>query len=466
MFGLQLDQVGVAIVTAFIMLVSWCVTHYFGRKTTKSKAIQTHYPRCKTTESKIIQTIDNKKVAQTQTNLVKTSCAQTDTKFTELLTNHGNKKVGLHEKFDKFCETCEASTGNEAVGFCKMCEKFMCLSCCKHHEKIPLSMNHVLLGKQKFKGMRNQTKMFDKRFVLLQNYHFTGCVCTYSSQFCTSGYSVHIQTRCLTLDVTDNLNSFRCLVQKYNKRTNKHELAFQWQDKMSRQFHEKTIWVKYCTPVDICTYRYTSKGEKNIFGWYFTIPKEQKICKCTNDADLAADLESFRTCGECHGIAVFNEGLAISLQISTNYSLPEWQVQFISFNGEVRRQICFDNEGEPLFKEPKHLTSNDAEDILFVSDQGNHSIIALDIKGYTLFKYTHETIKTPLGLTCDDEGNIYVASGNKVVQIDQHGTKSRVILSSKEGNDVELIDVCYSKVTNELAVLSKSAEVTVLKPLP
>jgi hypothetical protein len=119
-----------------------------------------------------------------------------------------------------------------------------------------------------------------------------------------------------------------------------------------------------------------------------------------------------------------------------------------------------------LFKEPKHLTSNDARDILFVSDQGNHSVIALDIKGYILFKYTHETIQNPRGLTCDNEGNIYVASEDKVIQIDQHGSKSQVILSSKEKQFEKLIDVCYSTYASELGVLSESAEVTILKPLP
>jgi hypothetical protein len=178
------------------------------------------------------------------------------------------------------------------------------------------------------------------------------------------------------------------------------------------------------------------------------------------------DVEFFHTCGKCYGLADFNDGLAISLNIQSNYSLPEWQVQFISYDGTVRKQICFDNEGGPLFKEPKHLTSNDGQDILFVSDQGNHSIMALDIKGYTLFKYTHDTIQTPRGITCDDEGNIYVASENKVVQIDQHGTKSRVILNTKDEQFNLVIDVCYNKFTSELGVLSKSSDMTILKPLP
>jgi hypothetical protein len=213
------------------------------------------------------------------------------------------------------------------------------------------------------------------------------------------------------------------------------------------------------TPASICTFKNTSQEK---FGWYFTIPDQQMIYKNAEKTDV----EFIRTCGKCYGRAVFNEGLAISLNIPTKYSLPEWQVQFISYEGTVDKQICFDNEGGPLFQKPKHLTSNDAQDILFVSDQGNHSVIALDTKGYTLFKYMHDTIRTPRGITCDDEGNIYVASENKVVQIDQHGTKSRVILNTKEKLNNLVIDVCYNKFTSELGVLSESSEITILKPLP
>ena len=123
---------------------------------------------------KVAETQTNKvtAVAKTQTsNLVTTNCAQTETmRFTERLTNYGDKKVDLCDKFDKFCETCDANMENKAVGFCKMCEKFMCLKCCKHHEKIPLLESHVLLGKDKFKGLRNEKKLFDKCMCFLSTF--------------------------------------------------------------------------------------------------------------------------------------------------------------------------------------------------------------------------------------------------------------------------------------------------------
>jgi hypothetical protein len=319
----------------------------------------------------------------------------------------------------------------------------------------------VLLGKDKFKGLRNERKLFDKSYAVFDNYCFQEYIyyeTYYPNYICKKEekYDSNNQLLCLAQNIDDVWNSIGCFVQKIIAR---YELVLLCKDNKSRERKERSILSGRYTPAGICTFKNASQKS---FGWYFTIPDQQKIYKYANKTDA----EIVRTCGKCYGIAVFNEGLAISSNIPTNYSLPEWQVQFISYDGTVRKQICFDNEGGPLFKEPTHLTSNDAEDILFVSDQGNHSIIALDIKGYTLFKYTHDSIKTPRGITCDDEGNIYVASENKVVQIDQHGTKSRVILSTKEKQSNRVIDVCYNKFTSELGVLSRSSEMTILKPLP
>jgi hypothetical protein len=308
-----------------------------------------------------------------------------------------------------------------------MCEKFMCLNCCKHHEKIPLLESHVLLGKDKFKGLRNEKKMFEKTFVLFDNYCFHQCVSDQTNYTDCRKYDHNNQLLCLAQNLDDTWNSIGCFVKldEDNPLVYIYKLMLLWQENKSGEMKERSILPGNYTPAGICTFKNASQKS---FGWFFTIPDQQKIYKYADKTDV----ENLRTCGKCYGIAVFSEGLAISLNIRSKYSLPEWQVQFISYDGTVRKQICFDNDGEPLFKEPKHLTSNDAQDILFVSDHGNHSVIALDIKGYTLFKYMHDSIKTPRGITCDDEGNIYVATVNKVVQIDQHGSKSRVILNTKE----------------------------------
>jgi hypothetical protein len=304
MDGFQFDHVGVAIVTALVMFVTWYITQYLN---------------CKA-----------KKVAETQTMEVNTSCAQTETmRFTERLTIYGDKKVDLRDKFDKFCEI-----GNEAVGFCKMCEKCMCLNCCKHHEKIPLSESHVLLGKDEFKGLRNGKKMFDKSFTLFDNYCFQKNVYYRNSHYSQSIYDSNKQLLCLAQNIDDVWNSIGCFVQKVIA---DYELMLLWHDNKSRETKESSKLSGSHTPAGICTLRNTFQKS---FGWFFTIPARQKIYKYTDKTCV----EFFHTCGKCYGIAVFNEGLAISLNIPTKYSLPEWQVQFISYEGIVRKQICLDNQ--------------------------------------------------------------------------------------------------------------------------
>jgi hypothetical protein len=303
----QFIQVWTAFVTLFVIFITYFATRYLGRKTTLSKDTQTVKPT--------------------------TNSAQTETmRFTEHLTNYGAKKVNFREKFDKFCETCEATIANEAVGFCKMCEKFLCLNCCKHHEKIPLSESHVLIGKDKFTKVRIQKKLFEKKFVTLQNYRFYQCESEYCRKYprrsCTRDHD--IQPFCLTPNVDERGNSIGCFMKKKEKKKD-YKLMLQWQNNLSGYEKEICILSKDYTPAD---------NTISSTAYYFTIPYEQKICKYAIDN---ADVEFIHTCGKCYGIAVFDEGLATTINIATSYSIPEWQVQFITFKGYVNKSCQKDS---------------------------------------------------------------------------------------------------------------------------
>jgi hypothetical protein len=159
-------------------------------------------------------------------------------RFTERLTNYGDNKVELRDKFDKFCEICEANIGNEAVGFCKMCENFMCLNCCKHHEKIPLSESHVLIGKDKFKGVKNERKLFDKSFTIFDNECFQKKSFFYRNSYSLqSRYDCNKQQLGLAQNIDDVWNSIGCFVQKT---VADYELMLLWQDNKSKEIKEIT----------------------------------------------------------------------------------------------------------------------------------------------------------------------------------------------------------------------------------
>lgn len=92
-------------------------------------------------------------------------------------------------------------------------------------------------------------------------------------------------------------------------------------------------------------------------------------------------------------------------EIETEYT---YVYRYISFISESR--LCFSN-GTPA------------------------SVQCIDIDGNLIFTYQHENLKGPYGITCDDEGVIYVAerSLNSVHQISPDGKFVKYLLSTEDG---------------------------------
>lgn len=92
-------------------------------------------------------------------------------------------------------------------------------------------------------------------------------------------------------------------------------------------------------------------------------------------------------------------------EIETEYTFV---YRYISFISESR--LCFSN-GTPA------------------------SVQCIDIDGNLIFTYQHENLKGPYGITCDDEGVIYVAerSLNSVHQISPDGKFVKYLLSTEDG---------------------------------
>ncbi|XP_045205675.2 uncharacterized protein LOC123557933 [Mercenaria mercenaria] len=467
----------IGLITVSVVLAS-CVKFRFRRPTRHSYIDVKRQNRQRKYELRLMK--DVKQNRGTQTDPRKTSSVTVQTKictFTERITNFGTEQINSSEIFDNCCEICVPNAEKEAVGFCKSCEKFMCLNCCKHHEKIPLSDSHTLLGKENYQKVKEKNPKISNQLVPVQRYSFEECQSTECN--CRKDHSIEI-FGLGNIPVSGEI----CCILKTN--SNGWKLSYKYQDDNTGAMQDSEILRQNSRANDFCTLEhYVNRSLKDINknAIYFTMPQATTVWKYKCDREILKNVpvnsyarysntnkssttEAFYKNGQCFGIAAFDKGLAISLFIQTSYALPDWQVQYVTFTGAVKKQIYYDNKDQPLFKEPKHLTSNDAQNVLYVSDQGANSIIALDPKGTVLFKFIHETIKCPQGLTRDDEGNIYVACDNKVIQINQHGTKSRIILSSDEAEPKMLIDVCFNKVSQKFAVVNKSAEVTVFKFLP
>lgn len=103
--------------------------------------------------------------------------------------------------------------------------------------------------------------------------------------------------------------------------------------------------------------------------------------------------------------------------------------------------LVMDMEGSPLGEIETEFTyvyryiSFISKSRLCFSNGTPASVQCIDIDGSLIFTYQHENLKGPYGITCDDEGVIYVAerSSNYVHQISPDGKFVKCLLSRKDG---------------------------------
>ncbi|CAC5386605.1 unnamed protein product [Mytilus coruscus] len=99
-------------------------------------------------------------------------------------------------------------------------------------------------------------------------------------------------------------------------------------------------------------------------------------------------------------------------------------------------------------------------DKLFYTDYRNHSVTCCDYHGNILWTfYDPSVLMSPLGISVDNDGNVYVAGNytNNVVIISPDGQRYRQLLSSDDGlRNPWSLD--YDKSTNELLVANRFNE--------
>lgn len=209
---------------------------------------------------------------------------------------------------------------------------------------------------------------------------------------------------------------------------------------------------QFILPGDICTSRKSNEC-------YFTIPCKRTVYKFK---DHDTYYEMFKTSGSCFGIACFDGGFAVSMEIKTEVNMiSEWQIQLFDKKCNLKFQIYYDSSESdfiPIFKKPLFLASNFEESILFVSDKKKNAVIALNTDGQKMFEYKHFAhLLKPLGIIVDYKQNVYVACGNGVVQIEKSGKTSRRLFPIKDRDSA--VDVCLNPDTNILTVIMKSGAI-------
>ena len=97
-------------------------------------------------------------------------------------------------------------------------------------------------------------------------------------------------------------------------------------------------------------------------------------------------------------------------------------------------------------------------DKLYYTDYDTHTVTCCDLHSTTLWEFKDERVlKCPLGISVDNDGNIFVAGRDSinVVVISPDGQRHRQLLSSNDGLVIpQVLD--YERSTNRLLVVNKS----------
>jgi DNA-binding beta-propeller fold protein YncE len=99
-------------------------------------------------------------------------------------------------------------------------------------------------------------------------------------------------------------------------------------------------------------------------------------------------------------------------------------------------------------------------DKLYYTDYNTHTVTCCDLHGKTQWEFKdNRVLKGPLGISVDNDGNVYVVGGsfNNVVVISPDGQRHRQLLSSKDGLEKPRV-LDYDKSTNRLLVVNESVK--------
>ena len=145
-------------------------------------------------------------------------------------------------------------------------------------------------------------------------------------------------------------------------------------------------------------------------------------------------------------------------QMVTKFDEPQC-VKMIDLNGKEKWSTSVDHKGQQLFDKPYSVTVSTCNDTstAVVSDWIKDTLTLIDPNDGHLIKTIDVKGKQPLGLTCDNDGNVYVCyfNTNEICVFSPDFEKSRILLSSSDlgGDPINIVyhgssDVLYIAYQN------------------
>ena len=134
------------------------------------------------------------------------------------------------------------------------------------------------------------------------------------------------------------------------------------------------------------------------------------------------------------------------LVVTSPYSKPS-SVKLIDQTGRVYWSLSSDQQGQPLFRWPRYVSSPGAgrSSTVIVTDSGNHTLTLLNGDTGNVITRRQLKGKYPSGVTADSAGNFYVCyrGTSEVAVLSGNLSEEKILLSAKDGlGDLPRIIVC------------------------
>jgi outer membrane protein assembly factor BamB len=152
--------------------------------------------------------------------------------------------------------------------------------------------------------------------------------------------------------------------------------------------------------------------------------------------------------GQSHSICTFNSNIFIGL--------PRGGFLIIDIKGNVLKEI------KMAFENPYYIVV--ANDTIYLSKWTEKKIVCLDTDGNQLFEMFNKDLKTPVGITSDSDGNLYVVGfhSNNVFLFSKDGqTCKELIPASDKMSNPRTVN--YNAMLELLMITTKSGEVYIYK---
>ena len=183
---------------------------------------------------------------------------------------------------------------------------------------------------------------------------------------------------------------------------------------------------------------------------FATVPYKKEVhtvsIETVNSQIRILPVDAFRTEGFCWGITCFDDGLAVSVKVSSTQGPikePDYQVHLHRYDGALKRKIIFDTDGVPYFLEPKFLNITYDNLFLLVSDYKQNAVFCINNEDELIFKYTG--MNCPNGVTMDEKKNLHITSFFGTERVQKIGANGKYVDGLKYSEDRPLFphSICY-----------------------